>query len=1235
MKTFTRITGFVLLLLAANTVTAQYYEFVENKGQWHERVKFKGNIPNGNFYLEAAGYKIVQHKQEDLENLSEFYGGHKHNQPGGNTGNPGHVGGHGSLPDPIESGAALRSTTTTSSSSSQAVVHSHAYEVTFLGAAKRPSVVPEKPVDSYYNYFIGNDSSKWAPNCKIFQAVTYKNMYPNIDVRYYSDNDNLKYDIIVHPGGDINNIALQFDGADKLELKKGDLIVRTSTGDVTELKPYTYELGQAGKKTVEAAYVVKGNIVKFKLDNYSSTSTIVIDPNLIFSTFTGSSSDNWGFTATYDGLGNLYAGGIVFGSGFPVTNGAYQTGFKGGNDSDNDGPCDIAIMKFNSTGRNRLYATLLGGNGNEQPHSMIVDHNNNLIIAGRTNSGNFPSTTSTYGDGGDFDIFLTKLNATGTALIGSRRIGGTGSDGVNVVPKYVRSGAERLRPNYGDDARSEVIVDDNDNVYLAAQTMSSNFRTTTGAFQRTFGGVQDGVVLKTSPDLSNVIFSSFLGGRTQDAAFVLSLHPQNNNIYVAGATTSDDFPGSKNGPVMQNSFQGGESDGFVSIISNDGTALVKTSYFGTSQEDLIFGIQFDKYGFPYIMGTSKGSWPIVNAAFSQPGGKQFISKLDANLTTWQYSTVFGTNSTEPNISPTAFLVDRCENVYVSGWGGGINQSAGYNNSGTRGLTTTPDAEIPNSLGRDGADFYFFVLKKDAASQLYGSMFGQTGGLGDHVDGGTSRFDKQGIIYQAICANCGGRGNSPTPVIFPTSSGAYSASNGALAGRGCNLAAIKIAFNLAGVGTSIRAAIEGTVKKSGCIPLTVDFRDTIAQAKKYIWSFGDGSADQTTTTPNISHVYNAIGDYNVRLIAIDSGTCNVADTATIIIRARSDRATLAFNSLKLTPPCDQLNYQFDNLSTATRPFNDTSFIWNMGDNTIYTRKGLNTFVHQYAAPGTYNVTLQLADTNYCNYPESLTKQLRIAINVKADFITPPSGCEPYTAEFNNTSLGGQQFFWDFGDGTTSTEVYPSHTYSGTGTFTVKLLAIDPTTCNVRDSTTFTIVVSPNPTAGFTFSPTQPIKNTPFNFVNTSTGAISYLWRFGDGEGFITQKRDTAIAHIYNASGEYIVTQIVTNQYGCSDTLDQVLNAIILPLVDVPNAFTPNGDGINDRVRLRGYGISKMVFRIYNRWGALMYESTSNKDVGWDGRYKGALQPQDVYGYIADIEFTDGKRYQKKGDITLLR
>ena len=166
--------------------------------------------------------------------------------------------------------------------------------------------------------------------------------------------------------------------------------------------------------------------------------------------------------------------------------------------------------------------------------------------------------------------------------------------------------------------------------------------------------------------------------------------------------------------------------------------MSQTRYFGTPSLDIIYGIQFDGVGFPYIMGISLGSWTVTaNATYRNAGSKQFISKLQPDLSGYVYSTVYGAANSVPNISPVAFLVDRCENVYISGWGGRLNTCVSNScfdskTSGPSGMPITPDA-IKNTT--DGRDFYFFVMEKDAAGILYGSYYGQTGGEGDHVDGG--------------------------------------------------------------------------------------------------------------------------------------------------------------------------------------------------------------------------------------------------------------------------------------------------------------------------------------------------------------------------------------------------------------------------------------------------------------------------------------------------------------------
>ncbi len=1226
------------LLLIAQVSRAQYIQFIENKGQWDNRVNYAGEINGGGFFLEKNGYRVLLTNSDDWEKIADHYSGHTHNTSS-------------NLPVLTNNGKSWQADSKNkagngSPKDSALILHSHAYEVSFLNASASPETAPDKALDTYNNYFLGKDKSKWATGCKIYQAVLYKNMYPNIDVRYYTSNGQLKYDIIVHPGGDISKIALQFNGASGLSLKKGNLIVSTSLGDVTELSPVSYQTTANSKTNVQVSYALSGNTVRFRVGAYDKSNTVIIDPQIIFCSFTGSQADNWGYTATYDGQGNFYAGGIVFGSGYPTTLGAYSRNFTPGtNNAEGTGAIDIGIVKFDKKGTSILYGTYLGGSGDEQPHSLIVDAGGNLLIGGRTSSKDFPTTVEKYGpsktsngveSSNDIDIFLTKLNSTG-GLIASRRIGGTANDGVNIDPKDNNTGSDgavSIRKNYGDDARSEILTDAANNVYLASCTQSADYPVSDNAFQKTIGRKndakpQDGVIIKASPDLKTIYLSSFLGGSNNDAAFVLALNPTDNNIYTAGATESADMPGIASSSAAFKNLNG-DCDGFVSIIDNKTYQLIKTSYFGTTSADLIYGIQFDKFSFPYIMGTTTGTWPIINAAWSQNRGKQFIAKLKPDLSDWVYSTVFGKGGGVPDISPVAFLVDRCENVYVSGWSGGINDNYQRGQSSI-GLYVSPNAPA-QYRATDGKDFYFFVLQRNASAPLYAQFFGQNGGFGDHVDGGTSRFDKQGVIYQAICANC--EYPQAPGVRFPTSLGVVYRNNGATAPAYCNEAAVKLAFELAGIGNGVRASIDGReYDTTGCVPLTVNFIDTLNLGKQYRWDFGDGSPEETTTIDSNSHTYTQIGDYLVRLISTDSSACNISDTAYTTIHARRDKAILSLTAAKL-PPCTSLAFQFTNTSTAPagKPFSNRSFAWDFGDGTAVDTV-VQPPVHTYASEGTYIVKLYLIDTNYCNAPDLLTDTIRIAANVKAQFTTPPSGCAPYTAEFNNTSLAGQTFLWNFGDGTTSTDQYPKHLYETPGKYTVTLTAYDDATCNKQDvSQPFTIVVSGKPTAGFTFSPIPALNNTPTSFFNTSLDATSYKWIWDDGDELTTTKRDTTVKHIYNRTDTFTVRLVAFNQYGCTDTASHVVASIITPLVDVPNALAPTG--VNRRITVKGFGIAKMDWRIYNRWGTMVFNATSQK-IGWDGTYKGVLQPMEVYTYVLNVEFSDGTKYQKTGDITLVR
>ena len=1225
----------VLPIVFFGKICSAQLEFIENKGQWDKNVNYKTDISNGAFFLQKNAFTVVLHNPADMQAYADRVHGKEINDT--IKIHPGNMAG---------SSATQSTNTKTSPQNNGSLIRSHAYRVSFSGASPNTEVQPDKVMPTYNNYFIGNDKSRWQGNCKIYQGVTYKNMYPNIDVRYYTDAGKMKYDLIVHPGGNVNDISLKYEGADKLQVKDKELIIGTSVGNVKELYPYTYQVDKNGRTTLDCKYVIKGNTVKFKVKDYSPDATLIIDPTLIFSSFTGSSTDNWGYTATPGPDGSFFAGGISFGTGYPTSVGAFDVSYNGGAQEDANGPFDIAIIKLSPTGIDRIYATYLGGaDGNEQPHSMICDGQGNLVVAGRTSSRDFPVKgpvlTVASKDKGS-NIFITKFNAAGSALIGSIMIGGSNNDGVNITGKYVplmdtpngqTDGAYETRRNYGDDSRSEVILDGGNNILLASSTQSPDFPVTASAFQKTFGGgstnyAQDGVILKFSPDLSTLSFSSFFGGTGDDACFVLSINPLTGNLYVAGGTTSTTLPGTGAGPTEPGigaTNQGGASDGFVTEIQSDGSRIIKTIFAGTSGNDLVYGIQFDKFGFPYIMGATTGSWPVKNAVYSNPGAKQFIAKLQPDLSALVYSTIYGTNSSIPNISPVAFLVDRCQNVYVSGWGGRFNAQRQYPCAGTTGMPVTGNAIKSRT---DGGDFYFFVLEKDAKSQLFGSFFGQSGGFDDHVDGGTSRFDANGIIYQAICANCGG---PRTSGFFPTTPGAWAPVNG---GPNCNEAAVKIEMNFGGIGASVKATINGVFDTVGCVPLTIQFTDTLAKGKKYIWDYGDPASPKKDTTfaPTnfTTHTYTKVGTFRLMLVSIDSATCNIADTAYTDVKVGNNEVNPNFIAEKI-PPCTNLTYNFTNTTTAVVPnYTPSSFIWDFGDGTPPVSTGFGVQQHTYASVGTYNVKLVVDDTVFCNSPDSLTKAVRLAVTVKAQFITPQTGCKPYNAVFQNTSLGGTDFVWYFGDGDTSHSAEPSHIYTNAGTYTVKLIVFDTSTCNKIDSASAVITVYDLPKASFSASPNPAPENTPVQFQNLSTGATNYLWVFGDGQ------TSTDISPLYQfiTTGTYNVCLQATNPAGCTDTFCMSVTAKILPLIDVPNAFTPGKFGKNAVVRVEGFGIGKMSWNIYNRWGQLVF-TAANKSEGWDGTFKGALQPMDVYTYTLDVEFTDGKKFRKTGDITLLK
>lgn len=897
---------FLLLLSCFAQAANQKMIFEENKNQWPEQVRFQADIRGGNLFLESNTFTYLF-----VENVN-FHDHHRN--PDG----------------PIK-------------------VKFHSFKVNFLHSNPDVDISGNNLLSGHRNYYRGNDPSKWAADVRLYNEVYYKDLYSYIDMNIYNVDQNLKYDFIIYPGGNTNDIKLNYVGPDDMHLEYGHLYIKTSVGLIVEQKPYAYQNINGVKTEIPCNYQLRNNTLGFSLGDYDKTLPLIIDPTLIASTYTGSTADNWGFTATYDNAGNIYTGGIGSAQGYPTTVGAYDVTFNGGmvnNPGASSYPFDIVLTKFNPNGTALIFSTYYGGSSNEQPHSLMVNNSNELYVVGRTNSANFPTTNGTGGttvaydqtQNGGYDIIVGRFNATG-ALLSSSFIGGTGDDCVNVSANWTTY--NNTKYNYADDGRSEIILDNNSNVYVAACTRSTNFPTTAGAYDATLGGVQDGVVFKMNSTLSALTFSTYLGGSLIDAAYGLKLD-NNNNVYATGGTVSTDFP--TTGGVINPAYKGGICDGFITVLNNTGTTILRSTYLGTTAYDQSYFIEIDATGDLYVYGQTRGAYPVTAGVYSNPNSAQFIHKVNGLLTTTIFSTVIGSGSLNPNISPTAFLVDSCQSIYISGWGR-CSAFSQPNANTVIGMPVTPNAFQSTSL--NGCNFYFAVLKPNAQSLWYGTIFGEQNAFAeDHVDGGTSRFDRRAFIYQSVCASCNGTQG------WPTTPGAYATTNNSVTPQvNCNNAVVKMDVQVKPLAV---AAIIGP--SSGCAPFTVSFNNNGSSGTGYNWDFGDGTPYVTIANP--SHTYSLAGTYTITLYAIDSlGICGYLDTASVVIWVGVPPV------LATTQTDIKCNGGLGSATvTATGGLNPLTYTWN-------TTPVQSTSVATGLSPGTYTITVK--DALGCSSTRTVT------------------------------------------------------------------------------------------------------------------------------------------------------------------------------------------------------------------------------------------------------------------------
>jgi len=530
MKQFLRILTISLLFALPSIMLANNYIFTENKGQWPSQVEYRTDLNFGKIYFEPNRWLfdlgIYDHSLETEDCSDDLH--HPHHMPANKF---------------------------------------HAFAINFEGANSSPTYQVEGKSTDYKNYIIGNDPSKWASRAFTYQKLRYKNLYECTDLVIEESNDNLKYQFELKAGIDPSQIQMDFEGTNGLELANGDLKINLSTAPITDLAPKAWQIIDGNQHPIKVEYTLNSNKVGFHFpDGYNGEYPIVIDPELVFSSHTGSTAGNWGHTATYDADENSIGGGIVSGSGYPTV-GAYDNSFNGGS-------WDFGITKFTADGSALMFSTYIGGSGDDRPHSMYVSTNGELVILGRTNSSNFPIQSgfdNSYNGG--WDAVVLKLSEDGGTLLGSSFLGGSSVDGENST----------MSINYGDEGRGEVVLDNNNDIYIATMTNSSNLGTA-GAYQENKAGGVDAFVAKISSDVSTLIWASYLGGDGNDTGLGVKVN-DSGEVYLTGGTRSNNFPTTP-GVVYENklgtsSNNAQSTDGFVARFSADGSTLLSATFIGT------------------------------------------------------------------------------------------------------------------------------------------------------------------------------------------------------------------------------------------------------------------------------------------------------------------------------------------------------------------------------------------------------------------------------------------------------------------------------------------------------------------------------------------------------------------------------------------------------------------------------------------------------------------------------
>jgi PKD repeat protein len=1033
-----------------------------------------------------------------------------------------------------------------------------------LSNALTSQIIPSGKSEDYYNYYLQHTGEDGIQNVYSYTQLTYKNVWPNIDLVFYARSEGeLKYDIIVYSGGDIKNVKFSYSGVDKLSLKDGELQMATGTGVVNERIP----ISLLGTERVDVKYDLHANCIGF--NGIPNTNQIlVIDPVVSWTTYLGGNSEDVILDFRIDSTNNICGTGSTYSTSNIASSGSFQSTW-GGN-------MDAFIVKFTSSGK-LSWCTYYGGSSYDQFVTVDIDKYGNIYVGGEMPSTGMATsgaykTTSTGGLSG----FLAKFTLSGsrswatyfgrirncvTDSLGDVYITGNTSNtsistsnayqkkngGLNdaFLAKFNPSGKLSWSTYFGD-AQTEmglgVTLDKNNNVYMVGIADSTWSMSDNNGFQSNFGGgPNDGFLVKFDTSGKYKWFT-YIGGTLDDNSQAVSTD-QNGNVYVTGYTKSLNNIANKQ---AQQSVKGGNTDAYLMKFTASGSKAWG-SYFGGAYDDEVLAISCDKYNNILICGSSYSASGIATSSAIQKNNAGNDDAYIARFTSsgrLSYGSYFGGNGGERSFNVEA---DTANQIFLAGFSGSSNMATSGVHQTTYGggfydgfvtgfrLVENVDASIARIILEDsfctgtypiGASLQNVGLAKLDSVKINWSINGtaqtsymwkgslKTDSLAN-VSLGKIKFDS-GLYNIKVWTT------KPNNMIdsFPDNDT---------------------------VSEIFRVVFRSTPDfefTNRCLDSSIVFTNKSAIAtdiKSYLWDFGDST---TSTSKNPTKAYKEPGKYSVKLLEVNVNGCRDSVIKTVTTYPKPQIAFSAANS------CLRDSIKFINTSSIS-PDTVIAYKWNFGDGTI------STFVSPvkvYSKPGTYTVSLKAWSNHGCS--DSISKSIVVYPRPTIKF-SANNGCANDLLSFQNaSSISGDtisSFLWKFGDGSTSSSVNPAHTYNTPGKYLITLIGITNHGC--ADSSSQTITIYELPKAGFTFISECSGEN--ITFANTTTSAdtiVSNTWSFGDG------KTSTAAnpTKKYFVPGTYDVKLVVQTVNGCIDSISK--KVVIYPKPKA--AFSIAGICLND-------------------------------------------------------------------------